>query len=196
MRSKRITEKSLALLGWSFEGPLPREKKYVLLALPHTSNWDGLLLVLLTQSVGLNVQWMVKDDWVKSPLGGIIRRTGGVGVNRSKSTNMVDSMIEQFRSHEQFILAIPPEGTRSRAEYWKSGFYRIALGANVPVATGYLDFARKRAGVGPALTMTGNVKEDMDQIRAFYEAKKPVAFDPSKFGPIRLKDENEALRKS
>lgn len=92
------------------------------------------------------------------------------------------------------MLAIPPEGTRSYAEHWKSGFYRIALGADVPVATGYLDFARKRAGIGPALRMTGNVKADMDRIRAFYAEKKPVAFDPAKFGPIRLRDEPDSTK--
>lgn len=179
----------MALLGWSFEGTIPVEKKLVLLALPHTSNWDGLLLVLLTQSVGLRVQWMVKDGWTKGPLGPLIRATGGVGVNRSRSTNMVDSMVEQFRTREELILAIPPEGTRSRAEHWKSGFYRIALGADVPIATGYLDFARKRAGIGPSLRMTGNVTHDMDRIRAFYAEKNPRPFDPAKFGPIRLREE-------
>lgn len=194
MQSRRLTKSSLALAGWAFEGPLPTEKKYIALALPHTSNWDGLLLVLLTQSVGLRVQWMVKDDWVKSPIGPLIRAAGGVGVNRTRSTNMVDNMIEQFRTRDELVLAIPPEGTRSYAEHWKSGFYRIALGADVPVATGYLDFARKRAGIGPALRMTGDVKHDMDRIRAFYAEKKPVAFDPAKFGPIRLRDEPAATK--
>ena len=99
-------------------------------------------------------------------------------------------MIEQFRAKGELALAIPPEGTRSRAEHWKSGFYRIALGADVPVALGYLDFARKRAGIGPLLRMTGDVKGDMDRIRAFYEEKNPIPFDPSKFGPIRLREES------
>lgn len=102
---------------------------------------------MLTHSIGVRTQWMVKDSWVKGPLGPLVRVTGGVGVDRSRATNMVDQMIAQFREREEFVLAIPPEGTRARAEHWKSGFYRIALGAGVPLVPGYLDFARKRAGL-------------------------------------------------
>jgi 1-acyl-sn-glycerol-3-phosphate acyltransferase len=110
-------------------------------------------------------------------------------VNRSRSTNMVDQMIEQFRTRESLVLAIPPEGTRSRAEHWRSGFYRIAVGAKVPVVPGYLDFARKRAGLGPPIDMTGDVRIDMDRIRAFYAEKNPQGRIPSKVGPIRLREE-------
>ncbi|MBK7398717.1 MAG: lysophospholipid acyltransferase family protein [Myxococcales bacterium] len=189
MRARQVTASSLGLVGWAFEGPVPSEKKYVLLAVPHTSNWDGLLLVMLTHSIGVRTQWMVKDSWVKGPLGPLVRVTGGVGVDRSRATNMVDQMIAQFREREEFVLAIPPEGTRARAEHWKSGFYRIALGAGVPLVPGYLDFARKRAGLGPAIHLTGDVKKDMDQVRAFYAKQAPTAFDPAKFGPIRLREE-------
>ena len=185
-----LTTLPLTLAGWAYEGPAPTEKKFVLLAVPHTSNWDGLLLVLLTRSIGLHVQWMVKDSWTKGPLGPLVRGSGGVGIDRSRKTNMVDQMIEQFRRRDSLVLAIPPEGTRSRADNWKSGFYRIALGAEVPVVPGYLDFARKRAGLGPALHMTGNPKRDMDAIRAFYARQDPKPFDPSKFGPIRLREED------
>jgi 1-acyl-sn-glycerol-3-phosphate acyltransferase len=180
---------SLHLAGWQFEGGLPTEKKYVCLAVPHTSNWDGLLLVTLLQSIGLEMQWMIKDAWVKGPLGPALRRLGAVAINRDQSTSMVQQMIDQFRSRDRFVLGIPPEGTRSRAAHWKSGFYHIALGAQVPVVPGYLDFKRKRAGLGPAITLTGDVRADMDRLRAFYEEKKPVAFAPGSFGPIRLREE-------
>jgi 1-acyl-sn-glycerol-3-phosphate acyltransferase len=180
---------SLRLAGWKFEGEAPPEKKYVCLATPHTSNWDGLLLVTLTRSIGLKLDWMVKDSWVKGPAGPVLRALGAVPINRSRSTNIVEQMIEQFKQRDELVLAIPPEGTRSRAECWKSGFYHIARGANVPVVTGYLDFARKRAGLGPAIPMTGDVRADMDKIRAYYAAKKPTPYDPSQFGPIRLREE-------
>jgi len=176
-------------VGWAFEGPIPTAKKYVLLAVPHTSNWDGLLLVTLTHSIGVRTRWMVKDSWVKGPLGPLVRLTGGVGIDRSRSTNMVDQMIAEFRAREELVLAIPPEGTRARAEHWRSGFYRIALGADVPVVPGYLDFARQRAGLGPEIHLTGRVREDMDRIRGFYAEQAPTAFDPAKFGPIRLREE-------
>jgi 1-acyl-sn-glycerol-3-phosphate acyltransferase len=189
VKPSRTFSLSLRLAGWQFEGEVPPEKKYVCLATPHTSNWDGLLLVTLTRSIGLQLDWMVKDSWVKGPAGPVLRRVGAVAINRSRSTNIVEQMVEQFKKRDAFVLAIPPEGTRSRAEYWKSGFYHIARGANVPVVTGYLDFARKRAGLGPAIHMTGDVRADMDKIRAFYEKQKPVPYDPSQFGPIRLREE-------
>lgn len=192
LKPNRLAETSLHLAGWRFEGGLPPEKKYVCLAVPHTSNWDGLLLVTLLRSIGLEMQWMIKDAWVKGPLGPVLRRLGAVAINRDRSTNVVEQMIEQFRKNDSFVLGIPPEGTRSRAEHWKSGFYHIARGAGVPVVPGYLDFARKRAGLGPAITMTGDVRADMDKLRAFYAEKKPTAYDPASFGPIRLREETSS----
>ena len=189
MKPNLLASTSLQLAGWRFETGLPPEKKYVALAVPHTSNWDGLLLVTLLRGIGLDMQWMIKDSWVKSPLGPVLRGLGAVAVNRDTATNMVDQMIAEFQKRESFVLGIPPEGTRSRAPHWKSGFYRIALGASVPVVPGYLDFKRKRAGLGPAITMTGDVRADMDKLRAFYEEKKPTAFIPANFGPILLREE-------
>jgi 1-acyl-sn-glycerol-3-phosphate acyltransferase len=187
-----IAERSLGLMGWKFEGPLPPETRYVCITVPHTSNWDALLLMFLAQSIGLELEWMIKDTWVKSPVGPIIKRFGAIGINRSRATNVVDQMIARFAERDRFVLAIPPEGTRSRAEYWKSGFYHIACGAKVPVVPGYLDFKRKRGGLGPAIEMTGDPRVDMDKIRAFYAEQKPTAFDPSSFGPIRLREEDKA----
>jgi 1-acyl-sn-glycerol-3-phosphate acyltransferase len=189
LKPNQLAATSLHLVGWRFESDLPPEKKYVCLAVPHTSNWDGLLLVALLQSVGLDMQWMIKDAWLKGPLGPVMRRVGAVAINRDKATNVVDQMIEQFRKRDRFVLGIPPEGTRSRADHWKSGFYHIARGANVPVVPGYLDFGRKRAGLGPAIRMTGDVRADMDKIRAFYQEKNPTAYEPAHFGPIRLREE-------
>lgn len=191
MKPNRVAGLSLRLAGWAFEGPVPTEKKYVCLAVPHTSNWDGLLLVALLQSLGIPMEWMIKDSWVKSPLGPVLRRVGALGVNRSRATNVVNQMVQRFAERDTFILGIPPEGTRGRAEYWKSGFYHIACGARVPVVPGYLDFGRKRAGLGPAMMMTGSPRTDMDALRAFYAEKNPTPHDPSGYGPIRLRDEEE-----
>ena len=192
MESNRLSSLSLRVAGWRYEGEIPSQKKYVALAVPHTSNWDGLLLVLVTRSIGVQMEWMLKDSWVRGPLRPVMRGLGAVPINRRRASNVVEQMIEQFRSREQFILGIPPEGTRQRAEYWKSGFYHIALGANVPVVPGYLDYARKRASLGPAIQLSGNVRADMDAIRAFYAEKKPTAYDPAKCSPIRLREETES----
>ncbi len=189
MKPSRLASALLRLFGWKFETELPREKKYVCLAVPHTSNWDGLLLVMLTRSVGLELQWMIKDSWTQGPLGPLLRRLGAVGINRSKATHIVEQMVDQFRQRDELVLGIPPEGTRTRAEFWKSGFYYIALGAAVPVVPGYLDYGRKRAGLGPAITLTGEVRADMDKLRAFYAQQNPTPYAPADFGPLRLREE-------
>jgi 1-acyl-sn-glycerol-3-phosphate acyltransferase len=185
-----ISGATLRLAGWRFEGPVPTEKKYVALAVPHTSNWDGLLLLLLAETIGLRMRWMVKQSALKGPMGPLLRSLGAVPIDRSRSHNMVDQMIEQFRDNDEFVLFIPPEGTRARAEHWKSGFYHIAVGARVPVAPSYLDYGRKRAGIGKPIAMTGDVHKDMDALRSFYAEHDPKALDPRKYGPIRLREES------
>jgi 1-acyl-sn-glycerol-3-phosphate acyltransferase len=120
-----------------------------------------------------------------------MRGLGGIPVNRADPGPLVADMAARVASGDRFALLITPEGTRARREVWKSGFYRIALGAGVPVVPGYLDFARKRAGLGPAIHLSGDVGRDMDALRAFYAHKSPTAYDPSKFGPIRLREESE-----
>lgn len=190
MKPSFVALHTLKLAGWAYEGPVPEEKKCVCLAAPHTSNWDGLLLVALLRSIGLPMEWMIKDAWVKGPMKPVLTHFGAIPINRSRKNNLVDQMIERFRTSDSLILGIPPEGTRGRAEYWKSGFYHIALGANVPVVPGYLDYGRKRAGLGPGIRLTGDVRADMDKIRAYYTEMSPKAREPEKFGPIRLREES------
>ena len=189
VNTSAVAEAALRRVGWRFEGPVPRAKKYVALAVPHTSNWDGLMLLLLAQTIGLRMRWMIKESALKGPQGVVLRALGAVPIDRSKKTQMVDQMVEQFRANDEFILFVPPEGTRARAEHWKSGFYHIARGADVPVAPSYLDYGRKRAGIGEPIAMTGDLRKDMDGIRAFYAEKDPKPFDASKYGPIRLREE-------
>lgn len=179
-----------ALGGWKFVGGRPSPKKFVGLAVPHTSNMDGLLMLMLARKVGLDMTWMIKDDWDKPVVGPLIKHYGAHFVNRSKAHGVVDQMIQAFERADELCLVIPPEGTRGRTEYWKSGFYHIALGANVPVVPGYLDYKRKRGGFGEPLTMTGDVKADMDAIRAFYERGDYGPRVPADFGPIRLREED------
>lgn len=179
-----------ALRGWRFEGDLPTERRAVILACPHTSNVDGLLLVLLAQSVGLDVRWMVKDSWAKPPVGWITEAVGALPIDRSRPNGMVGQMIEAFDQRDDLMLLIPPEGTRSYAPHWRSGFYHIALGAEVPVIPGYLDYARRRAGFGDAVHLTGNRRADMDGFREFYQGGRKMARFPAHFGPVRLDNED------
>ncbi len=189
--NKEAVSLPLSLAGWRFEGGRPPEKKFVCLGWPHTSNWDGLLLIALTRSIGLEMSWMIKSDWVKGPMGVVLRPLGAVAIERSGHHHVVDEMIQAFERTDELVLVIPPEGTRKRAEHWKSGFYHIARGAHVPVVPGYLDYRRKRAGLGPAIHLTGDVKADMNRIRAFYAQIAATALVPENVGPIRLREEDE-----
>jgi 1-acyl-sn-glycerol-3-phosphate acyltransferase len=180
------------MAGWEFETPLPAEKKYVCLAVPHTSNWDGVLLIALASTVGMKMSFMIKNEWLRGPMGTLLRRFGAVGIERSRATNVVASMIAELGRREALALVIPPEGTRGRADHWKSGFYHIAHGAQVPIVPGYLDYGRKRAGMGAPIWPTGDVTGDMDKIRAFYAKQAPVGRYPDNVGPIRLREEDDA----
>ena len=161
--------------------------------MPHTSNLDGLLLVLLAQSVALPISWMVKASWARPPAGWMVKATGGVPIDRSRAHGMVDQMVDAFALRSPLYLVIPPEGTRSRSEYWKSGFYHIALRARVPILPGFLDYRSKEGGFGEPIELTGNVTADMDVIRAFYRDAAAMARYPEKFGPIRLREEDERV---
>ncbi|MEZ4368322.1 MAG: lysophospholipid acyltransferase family protein [Kofleriaceae bacterium] len=183
---------ALRAAGWAFEGERPTIPKYVCLAVPHTSNWDGALLLMVAQAIGLPMAWMIKDSWVRGPVGAGLRRLGAVAIDRSRANNLVDQMVAEFERRDEFVLVIPPEGTRRRTDAWKSGFYHIALGAQVPVVPGYLDYGRKRAGLGAPIEMTGDVRADMDALRAFYAEMAPTPHTPANFGPIRLKAEDDA----
>lgn len=189
MKPSRLTASTLSLAGWRFEGALPTVPKYVALAVPHTSNWDGVLMLALTRSVGLDIEWMIKDDWLRGPMGPLLRRMGAIGIDRSRRHNVVQAMIDELGRRERLALVIPPEGTRSHVDCWKSGFYHIALGAGVPVVPSYLDYGRKRCGMGPPIPMTGDVRADMDAIRAFYTALAPRGRHPADVGTMRLKEE-------
>lgn len=179
----------LETIGWQFVGPLPPVPKWVGIAAPHTSNMDGILLVLLARSVGLEMSWMVKDALDKPVMGSLVGYAGGVFIDRSRANGVVDQMVEEFARRDRFTLIIPPEGSRSRRDTWKSGFYRIALAAKVPVVPGFLDYATKRGGFGKPIDLTGDVRKDMDAIRAFYDEHKPQARYPEEFGPIVLREE-------
>lgn len=184
-----------ALGGWRFIGEPPTCRRAVCLAVPHTDNMDGVLLVLLARSVDMQISWMVKDAWGKGITGPLIRGVGGVPIDRSKANGMVGQMIDAFANTDELYLVIPPEGTRSLTEYWKSGFYHIAVGANVPVVPGLIDYRAKTGSFGEPIAMTGDPKTDMDRIRKFYADASggdvgQASKDPSKFGPIRLREED------
>lgn len=192
--SARLARTTLrAMGGWRFEGEHPSPRKAVCLAVPHTDNLDGVLLVALAASIGMSISWMVKDVWGKPPQGYLIKGVGGVPIDRTRAHGMVGQMVAEFERRDDFYLVIPPEGTRKRVDRWKSGFYHIALQAKVPVLPGYLDYRRRVGGFGEPIALTGDVRADMDAIRRFYGPDvAAMARRPDKCGPIRLREEDEA----
>jgi 1-acyl-sn-glycerol-3-phosphate acyltransferase len=160
----------LKLTGWKVEGSLPANAaKCVLIAAPHTSNWDLPYTLMVAFVLRLNVYWMGKHNIFKPPFGPVMRWLGGIAVNREQSNNLVAASAEALKAADGMVqLIVPPEGTRSKSRYWKTGFYYIALGAQVPIVMAYLDFAHKRGGLGPVLAPTGDVEKDMATVKAFY----------------------------
>jgi 1-acyl-sn-glycerol-3-phosphate acyltransferase len=160
----------LRATGWHIEGQLPAEhRRSVLIAAPHTSNWDLPYTLMVAFVLGLDVRWMGKHTLFKFPFGPVMRWLGGIAVNREQSNNLVAASADNLRSaKEPFQLVVPPEGTRSKTRYWKTGFYYIAQAANVPIVMAYMDFSQKRSGLGPVFQPTGNIEQDMAAIKAFY----------------------------
>jgi 1-acyl-sn-glycerol-3-phosphate acyltransferase len=159
----------LKITGWRAHGRLPATTKFVLVGAPHTSNWDLPYALFIIFVLRGKIYWLGKESLFRRPLKGFFKWLGGIPIDRSKSKNVVAQSIQQFHQNEKLILTIAPEGTRSRVKKWKTGFYHIAKGANVPIVLGFLDYRRKTGGIGPVIYPTGNIDADMETIRAFYD---------------------------
>jgi 1-acyl-sn-glycerol-3-phosphate acyltransferase len=177
----------LAAFGWKSEGGRPIESSYVLIAAPHTSNWDLPFMMALAWTYEMKVQWMGKHVLFYWPYGWFMRWLGGIPIHRESRNDRVSGMASEFDHRENLVLIVPAEGTRSYTANWKSGFYYIARLAEVPIVMGYLDFERKRGGFGPGLIPGEDIRSDMNQIRVFYQDK--IGRNPDLFGPVRLKEE-------
>jgi 1-acyl-sn-glycerol-3-phosphate acyltransferase len=154
---------------------------------PHTSNWDTIVGLLARLALGLRIHFVGKDTLFRWPLRPLLAAWGGIPVNRREPKGFVDTIEREFARRDEFIVALAPEGTRGHTEFWKSGFYRIARTAKVPLALGFIDFPSREVGVGAYLDLTGDVAADMARIRAFYAGKR--GRHPENQGTIRLRDE-------
>ncbi len=184
---RSIARSFLAATGWQPEGSRPEPDRYVLIAAPHTTNWDFPYLLAFARIFDLEISWMGKSSLFHPPFGGIMRALGGIPIRRERSHNVVAAMVDAFAVRERLGLVVPAEGTRDYVDHWKSGFYHIARTARVPIVLSYLDYSRRRGGFGPVFHPSGEIKRDMDRIRAFY-ADKQGKF-PERFGRIRLREE-------
>lgn len=154
--------------GWRLEGEFPDVAKAVLVVAPHSSWWDGIWGLLFKVALGADVAFMAKRELFRWPLGGLLRRLGGVAIERGAPRDVVGQMVQRFRTSERLWLGIEPEGTRKHVRKWKSGFWHIAREAGVPVLPCYFDYPRKVIGIGPLFQPTADKDADIAALRVFY----------------------------
>lgn len=175
----------LKMTGWKVEGSVPDIPKFVVILAPHTSNWDLLFILAVTYVLGIKMNWFGKKEIFHWPVGSFFKWLGGISVDRGSHQNMVQQTAQTIQRHEQIIIGISPEGTRSQTGYWKTGFYYIAHEAQVPIVFAYLDYARKVGGFGSVMETTGDIEADMKIIREFYSGI--TAKYPHEAGKITIK---------
>lgn len=174
------------MTGWTMVGQVPRSGIFV--GAPHTSNWDFVLAVLVLWHGDVSPRILVKKEFFHGPLAWLLRWTGGVPVDRENPGGVVDELAAQARGGEPFVLVLAAEGSRARGTYWKSGFYRLSQQTGLPILMGFVDGATRTVGIGPSLVPSGDVRADMDAVRAFYADKN--GFHPELKTEPRLREED------
>lgn len=179
---RTVSRHLLQALGWRIEGELsPRASRCVVIAAPHTSNWDFPYTLLAAFALGMHIRWLGKASLFRWPFGGLMRWLGGIAVRRERSNNLVSSSATALRAARGPLqLVVAPEGTRTRATQWKTGFHHIARGAGLPIQLSYLDWGERRCGLGPLLEPGDDVDADIARIKAFYapfRGRNPEQFD-------------------
>ena len=178
-----LSETYFRLTGWTFAGSVPDEPKLVAIGYPHTSNWDFFVYLAIAGHFDLATRFLMHEGLFVGPLGWLLRRWGGIAV-QGRSREVVTAMVETFNQADELVLAVAPEGTRAGGSAWKSGFWRIADGADVPVLMGFVDRETKQLGFGPSHRIDGDPDRWMDEARTFYADKRGLK--PQNRGPIAL----------
>ena len=182
-----LAYKFLKLRGWRFTGELPDVPKLIIIGAPHTTNWDFVVYLGVLHHLRMKANFIGKHTLFRWPFGFFFRWLGGIPVDRSKATGLVQQVVDAITHADRMILVMAPEGTRQPAPYWKSGFLKIAAKADIPIVLGYVDFPNQLTGLGPLLTFDGNAKRFMDEARKFYADKQGL--HPGGKGPIRVSEE-------
>ena len=187
--AKKLSDLYLHFSKWKFDiRELPPKSGAILIGAPHTSNWDFALMLALSAQTGMKMHFLAKDSLFWWPLGPVLKALGGVPVNRDKGSGLVSQMAQQLRDRPGSVLALTPKGTRGKREHWKSGFYRIATEADLPILMGIVDSDNHTVQIGPLMHLSGNVKEDMDVIREHYAGKKGVRPELTSEPRLRLEE--------
>jgi 1-acyl-sn-glycerol-3-phosphate acyltransferase len=189
MLKRSIARLFWALSRWTLVGydSVPK-RPTILIGAPHTSNWDFVLMLAIAWRLGIDIHWLGKKSLFRGWRGPLMRRLGGVAVDRTDPAKVVGEVVSQVHAGEVFGLVITPDGTRSGNEYWKSGFYRIARETGMPLTLGFVDRTTMTTGLGPTVDVTGDVRADMDRVRAFYADKSGLR--PALRTEPRLRDED------
>jgi 1-acyl-sn-glycerol-3-phosphate acyltransferase len=180
--SRWLGRTALAISGWHFEGTMPDLPKFVAIVAPHTSNWDFFVGVGAIFSLGIRISFLGKDSIFRGPAGLIMRWLGGIAVDRSVSRDRVAEMIDVFGSRERLVIGVTPEGTRKKVADWKTGFYHVAKGANVPILPVAFDYSRKTIVFFPPFKPTGEARADIESLKALY--RPAMARHPDNFWVI------------
>ena len=188
---QRLSASVLALSGWRLSAQLPPNNKIIIIGAPHTSNWDFPMTLLALSALGLRFSWIGKDTMFSGPFGHLLKKIGGIPVNRRVRSGFIDQMVQAFAAHDRMVLAIAPEGTRAKKDSWKSGFYQIAMQAQVSICLGFIDYPQRTIGLGPVIVPTGDVTADFALISTFYQDKKGK--NPHQASTVRLRDKDIAL---
>jgi 1-acyl-sn-glycerol-3-phosphate acyltransferase len=183
----------LSAFGWEIEGGPPNVPKAVVVAAPHTSNWDLPFTLAVSWALDLDIRWVGKHSLFTVPVwGAFLRGLGGIGVDRRGRNDAVKSIAQVLKDRDRLLLLVPPEGTRGQARRWKTGFYWIAVESEVPVVLGFLDYGRKRGGLGEVFHPTGDIEADFERLRAFYGGIRGKF--PSLQGAISLGEDGAGAR--
>ncbi|NKF52069.1 acyltransferase [Shewanella sp. WXL01] len=176
----------LKLMGWRFEGELDADKPCIMAVGPHTSNWDFIIGILGRSALGVRIHFLGKHQLFIPPWGWLFRAMGGSPVDRRKHNNLVDAVAQLYQQHDNYKLALAPEGTRSPVKRWKTGFYHIAVKANIDIIPVGLDFARKTIVLGERFTPTQDIEVDMEQLMTFFRQIK--GRHPKQIPTFKLED--------
>lgn len=182
---RHVARAVLALTRWRVDGAPPAERRYVVIAAPHTSNWDLLYLLMIAWHHDVSISWLGKESLFPGPVGWVLRKLGGIPVRRDSKSGLVVSLAAEFESADDLVIVIPPEGTRSYADHWKTGFYRVAEAAEVPIVCGYLDYERRVGGFGITVYPSSDIDADMARFREFYADKRGKY--PDQASEVRLR---------
>ncbi len=158
----------LWLGSWTVRGEVPGARKFVVIAYPHTSNWDVPWTLAISLVNRLHIHWMGKSSLFRGPMGPVMKWLGGIPIVLDESRNVVQQTIDAFNAHDELIIVISPEANRSYVEEWKSGFYHIAHGADVPIVLGFLDYVRREGGYLESFIPSGDLQRDLAEIQAAY----------------------------